>query len=136
MYLLDTDTIIYSLKGNRRIVDNFSAHSEDPKAISVLTFGELIFGARKSQRVDENLAKVYRIREIFPVVDITPAIMECFGELKAKLSSQGVSVDDLDLMIGATALTLGYTIVTNNTRHFEKVPGLSLTNWAENPTPS
>jgi tRNA(fMet)-specific endonuclease VapC len=117
-------------------VDNFSAHSEDPKAISVITFGELIFSARKSQRVDENLAKVYRIREIFPVVDITPATMECFGELKAKLSSQGVSVDDLDLMIGATALTLGYTIVTNNTRHFEKVPGLSLTNWAENPTPS
>ena len=130
MYLLDTDTIIYSLKGNRRVMDNLAAHSDAPKAISVITFGELIFGARKSQRVQENLAKVYRVREIFPIVDITPAIMECFGELKSDLEKSGTSVADLDLMVGATALTIGYSVVTNNVAHFSRIPGLSVENWS------
>jgi tRNA(fMet)-specific endonuclease VapC len=131
MYLLDTDTIIYSLKGNAHVVRNFASHADAPKAISVVTFGELIFGARRSQRVHENLAKVYRIREMFPIIDVTPAIMEFFGEAKAALQGQGISVADLDLMIGATALVLDYSVVTNNVRHFSRIPGLRLTNWAE-----
>jgi len=130
MYLLDTDTIIYSLKGNRTVIENLSSHADAPMAISVITFGELVFGARKSPHVMENLAKVYHIREILPIIDITPAIMECFGEIKADLQRQGTSVDDLDLMIGASALTLGYRVVTNNCRHFAKIPGLDLCNWA------
>jgi tRNA(fMet)-specific endonuclease VapC len=130
MYLLDTDTIIYSLKGNQQVMDNLAGHSDAPKAISVITFGELVFGARKSQRVQGNLAKVYRVREIFPIVDITPAIMECFGELKSDLEKSGTSVADLDLMIGATALTIGYIVVTNNVAHFSRIPGLSVENWS------
>ena len=130
MYLLDTDTIIYSLKGHRQVMDNFARHAAAPKAISVITFGELIFGARRSQRVHENMAKVYRLKELLPVIDITPAIMECFGELKAELQPHGRSVADLDLVIGATALTLGYRIITTNTRHFNLIPGLKTENWA------
>lgn len=130
MYLLDTDTIIYSLKGNQQVMDNLAAHSDAPKAISVITFGELVFGARKSPRVQENLAKVYRVREMFPIVDITPAIMECFGELKSDLEKSGTSVVDLDLMIGAAALTIGYRVVTNNVAHFSRIPGLSVENWS------
>lgn len=129
MYLLDTDILIYSLKGNRQVMDNFARHADAPKAISVVTFGELIFGARKSLCVNENLAKVYRIREMFPVIDLTPAIMECFGDMKAELQLRGISVADLDLEIAATALTMGCSIVTNNTRHFRKIPGLKIENW-------
>jgi len=130
MFLLDTDTIIYSLKGNRKVMDNLTRYADVPKAISVITSGELIFGARKSQRVQENLAKVYRIREMFPIVDISPAIMECFGEVKAEQQSRGVTVADLDLMIGVSALTMGYCVVTNSTRHFARIPGLNVTNWS------
>lgn len=130
MYLLDTDTVIYSLKGNRQVLGNVARHGDAPKAISVITFGELIFGARRSQRVHENLAKVYRLKELFPVIDVTPAIMECFGEVKAELQQKGLSIADLDLMIGATALTLGYAIVTNNARHFRAIPGLKIANWS------
>ncbi len=130
MYLLDTDTIIYSLKGNRQVMDNVARHGDAPKAISVITFGELIFGARKSQRIQENLAKVYRVREMFPIMDVTPAVMECFGELKASMQQNGISVADLDLMIGATALTIGYSVVTNNVVHFSRIPGLRVENWS------
>lgn len=131
MYLLDTDIIIYSLKGDPVVVENIKQHAADPKAVSVITYGELVFGAQWSQRVTENLAKVHRIKEIFPLVEITPSIMETFGAIKAELRKKGTPVDDFDLLIGATAVTMGYSIATNNEKHFKKIPGLSITNWTK-----
>lgn len=129
MYLLDTDTLIYSLKGESAVLAHFKQHAADPKAISVITYGELVFGAQGSQRITENLAKVYRLKEIFPLVDVTPAIMDIFGALKAELRKSGTPVDDFDLLIGATALTMGYCVVTNNERNYAKIPGLEVVNW-------
>ena len=131
MYLLDTDTLIYSLKGDPVVVANFRKFASVPKAISVITYGELVFGAHRSQKVTENLAKVYRLKEIFPLVDISPAVMDIFGLLKAQLCTKGTPVDDFDLMIGATALTTGYCVVTNNERHYAKIPGLTVVNWSK-----
>ena len=129
MYLLDTDTIIYSFKGIDSVVEQFRLHADAPKALSVISYGELIYGAQKSIQVNSNLAKVNRLREIFPIIDISPAIMDCFGLIKAQLSKQGLTVDDFDLLIGATALTHGYTLVTNNEKHFSKIPDLDFVNW-------
>ena len=133
MYLLDTDTLIFFLKGHKSIIENFRRTSGIPKAISVINYGELIYGAQKSARPQENLAKVYRLAELYPVIDITRSITECFGGIKAELSSQGISVDDFDLLIGCVALTHNYTVVTNNTKHFRKIPGLTLQNWTKPP---
>ena len=130
MYLLDTDTLIYSLKGHTKVVESFARFADAPKMISVISFGELLFGARKSQRVHENLAKVYRIKELFPLIDVSPAIMEIFGELKAELQSKGMNVPDLDLIIGSTALIMGCRVVTNNTKHFRLIPDLVCENWS------
>lgn len=134
MYLLDTDTLIYSLKGNKTVIENLKLHANDPKSISVISYGELIFGAQKSDRYQENLAKVHRLKEIFPVIDITPSIMETFGLLKANLQKTGSSVDDFDLIIGSTCIANGYTIVTNNEKHFNKIPGVKVVNWTKKPT--
>ena len=129
MYLLDTDTLIYFLKGNEIVVENFKNNTNMPKAISIVTYGEMIYGARKSERVSQNLAKVHRLAEIYPIVDITRSVMDSFGEIKATLSTIGITVDDFDLLIGCTALTLNYAIVTNNTKHYQKIPGLRVVNW-------
>jgi tRNA(fMet)-specific endonuclease VapC len=131
MYLLDTDTLIYSLKADPVVVANLRNHSSDPKAISVITYGELVFGAYNSQKVTQNLARVHRLKEIFPVIDVTPAITETFGILKAELRSNGTTIDDFDLLIGATAISLGLCVVTNNERHFMKIPDLKIANWAK-----
>jgi len=130
VYLLDTDTLIYFLKGHEIVVQSFRTHANKPKAISVVTYGELVYGARKSDRVPENIAKIHRLAELYPVIDITRSVMDSFGEIKALLSSSGTTVDDFDLQIGCTALMLNYTVVTNNTKHFQKIPGLKLANWA------
>jgi tRNA(fMet)-specific endonuclease VapC len=130
MYLLDTDTLIYFLKGNASVLAHFKANRNLPKAFSVVTYGELIYGCHKSQRMNENLAKVRHLAEIYPVIEVTRPVMECFGELKASLGSAGTSVDDFDLLIGCTALTMNYSMVTNNVKHYQKIPGLKVVNWA------
>jgi tRNA(fMet)-specific endonuclease VapC len=131
MYLLDTDIIIYSLKGNQIVVDNIREHADSPKAMSVITYGELVYGAKKSQQVAGNLAKIYRLREIFPVIDLSCAIMDTFAGLKAEMSRTGNIVDDFDLLIAATAVSIGYCVVSNNEKHYSKVPDLVYENWAK-----
>ncbi|TGM72363.1 type II toxin-antitoxin system VapC family toxin [Leptospira mtsangambouensis] len=130
-FLIDTDIIIYSLKGNERVQKNLIEKKNSSKAISVITYGELIFGAKKSKSREKNLATVYRIGEIFPVVELTKGIVETFGEVKAVLQKKGNIVDDFDLLIGSTALYLNYTLVTNNEKHFSMIPDLRIENWSK-----
>lgn len=131
MFLIDTDIIIYSLKNNENVIRNFKRYSLEPKAVSVITIGELLYGAYKSQRKIENLGKVNRIADIFPVIEISMTIIDTFAHLKSDLTTKGTVIDDFDLLIGATALSMNYTIVTNNEKHFEKIPGLEIINWAK-----
>jgi tRNA(fMet)-specific endonuclease VapC len=130
-YLIDTDILIYSLKGHAGVQTQFRKKDPFPKAISVITFGELLYGAKKSKTVEKSSAVVLRIAELFPIIEITRGIIEIFADLKASLSHKGQSVDDMDLLIGSTALFLNYTLVTNNEKHFSKIPGLALENWSQ-----
>lgn len=130
MYLLDTDTLVHFLRGNEAVKDQFLEHRNQPKAISVISYGELLYGARRSACPQKNLAKVYRLAELYPIIEVSKAVMECFGEMKAGLSAQGICVDDFDLLIGCTALTLNYTVITSNTKHFEKITELRIDKWS------
>ena len=130
-YLVDTDIIIYSLKGDERVMQNFHEYRNAPKSLSVITYGELVYGAKKSKAVEKNLARVYRIAEVFPIIDITPAVVETFGEIKASLEQRGTMIADMDLLIAATALTHNLVLVTNNQKHFERITGLDIENWAQ-----
>lgn len=130
-YLIDTDILIYSLKGRTEVVENFSLKKNEPKSMSVISYGELYHGAKKSKHVEKNLANVRRLAELFPVIEITAAIMESFGEIKALLENSGNIIDDMDLMIAATALTHNLILVTNNEKHFNKIDGLEIENWTK-----
>ena len=129
-YLIDTDIIIYSLKGKQTVTDSFKERLNEPKSISVITYGELVYGARKSQHEQKNMARVRRIAEIFPIIDVSPAIIETFGHLKATLEKTGSIVADMDLIIASTALTHNMILVTNNEKHFQQIPELQIENWA------
>ena len=130
MYLLDTDTLIYLINGNPRVRENVNAHRVASKFFSVISYGELVHGCRKSQRVDHNLYKIQLLVEYYKIFDVTVPVMDCFGEVKANLQRAGTPVEDMDLIIACTALTMNYTLVTNNTKHFQKIPGLKLVNWS------
>jgi len=130
-YLIDTDIIIYSIKGNEVVHKNFLKYQNYPKSISIVTYGELLFGAKKSQNIDKNLAVVYRIKELFPVIGIDKPIIETFSGIKLSLRKEGTPIDDMDLLIASTALTMNLTVVTNNEKHFKKIKGLKIENWSK-----
>ena len=129
MYLIDTDIVIFSLKQNVAVQAKFREKESVPKAISVITYGELLYGARVSQQHEKNLAIIRRLADIFPVIGIGIPVIEAFAELKRSLETKGQGLDDMDLLIAATALSLNYRLVTNNERHFSRVKGLEIENW-------
>ena len=115
MFLLDTDTLIYAFKGLPGVVDNIRIHADAPKALSVISYGELIYGAHKSTRVSANLARVHRLRDIFPVIETSSSILECFGSIKAGLSKKGITVDDCKICrrMGLEQISRGNLCFTN-----------------------
>jgi len=129
--LIDTSILIYSIKGNPVVHDHFMKNENIPKSISVITYGELLFGAKKSQNHERNIAIVYRIKELFPIIDIDKAIIETFSEIKVNVQRAGSPIDDFDLLIASTALTLNSTLVTNNEKHFSRIKGLKIENWSK-----
>lgn len=131
-YLIDTDILIYSLKNKIEVIENFKRNKNFPKSMSVITYGESIHGAKKSKYEEKNLANVRRLVEIFPVINITPAVMETYGDLKAKLEKSGNIIDDMDLLIASTALVHNLILATNNINHFKRIDGLEIENWAKN----
>jgi tRNA(fMet)-specific endonuclease VapC len=129
MYLLDTDTIIYSLKGNETVKQHLRLHIEDPMKMSIITLMELYYGAHKSVKVTSNLAKVKRLEVEFEILPTGKESAEVFGMLKATLEKSGLRLDDFDLIIASCAMVHNLTLVTNNLAHFKRIEGLKLTNW-------
>ena len=130
MYLLDTDTIIYSLKSNPTVKKNLEARIDVHMSLSVVTLMELYYGAYKSEKVASNLSKIKIIEKSFEIIPTEREVVDIFGMIKADLERSGTPLDDFDLIIAACALTHNLTLVSNNTRHFERIPGLKLDNWA------
>jgi tRNA(fMet)-specific endonuclease VapC len=133
MYLLDTDTVIYSLKGDTAVKKNLRDHFHDPLKMSVITLMELYYGAYKSQKIASNLAKIKTLELSFEIIPISEESAEIFGMTKAQLEKAGLILDDFDLIIASCALTNNLVLVTNNVRHFQGIEGLKLTNWTEHP---
>ena len=130
MFLLDTDIVIYNMKGNAKVQENLRQHINDPIKISVITFMELYYGAQKSQKVSANLAKIKILEQSIEMIPVGLESMEIFGLLKAQLEIAGDRLDDFDLIIASCAMAYNLTLVTNNTKHFKRIDGLKLANWA------
>ena len=128
-YLIDTDIIIYSLKNDEHVKQKFRENLNIPKSISVITYGELVYGAKKSRHIEKNLAVTYRIAELFPVIDIDRSIMDVFGDIKSNLERKGNIIEDMDILIAATSLSHNLILVTNNVKHIEKIKDLRIENW-------
>ena len=133
MYLLDTDTVIYSLKGEPTVAKNLRNHFHDPMKMSVITLMELYYGAHKSLKIVSNLAKIKMLTLSFEIISISEESAEIFGMTKAQLEKAGSPLDDFDLIIASSALSNNLVLVTNNVRHFQRIEGLKLTNWTEYP---
>ncbi len=128
-YLIDTNIIIYRLKNLGNVNANFLKNKDKHMSLSVISYGELVFGAKKSKAVEKNMETVNAIKSIFPLLEITSEIMNIFGEIKAYTQKIGKTIDDMDLLIAATAITNNFTLVTHNMKHFENIPNLKVEDW-------
>ncbi len=131
MFLLDTDVIIYCLKGNKKVQKNLLNHLNDSIKICVISLMELYYGAHKSEKASSNLAKIKNLEQSLDIIPIGMETVEVFGMLKAQLENDGTRLDDFDLIIASCALTGNLTLITNNIKHFKRIAGLKLENWSK-----
>jgi tRNA(fMet)-specific endonuclease VapC len=127
-YLLDTDTVSYALRGQGDVADRIRKQRPSELCMSAITVAELRFGAdRKGSR------KLHALIDAFAAaIDVAPfdeAAAAEFGRIGSLLAERGTPIGEFDVLIAAHAVALRCTLVTNNTRHFSKVPGLSHENW-------
>ena len=128
-YLLDTNICIHVINARPpAVLERFLAHETDGVGISAITASELYWGVHKSGSA-RNLAALEKFLSPLTVLDYGLAAAQRYGELRAILDRQGTPIGPLDQQIAAHALALGVTLVTNNLREFERVPGLRLENW-------
>jgi tRNA(fMet)-specific endonuclease VapC len=128
-YLLDTDICIYWMKNINSVRDKIQQIGWEQIYICNITVAELYFGAYNSQKVAENLTRAENFIQDISVISLDDNAVKKFGELKAELRKIGQSVADFDLLIASVALTRNYVLVTNNIRHYIRVPELKLENW-------
>lgn len=131
-YLLDTNTCIYIAKQKpARVLSRLQRLRPGDVSMSVITYLELVYGAWKSQHVEENLAKIEQLRRIIPVQSLDDSVARHYGQLRTELEKSGSPIGAYDLLIAAHALSLGLTLITNNVREFGRVSGLPVENWAD-----
>ena len=131
-FLLDTNICIYIAKHNPPVVrEHFARHAANELAMSVITLGELRFGAEKSESRQRAMATIQQLESIIPPCPLPEAAGEHYGQIRATLQKSGTIIGKSDLWLAAHARAEGWILVTNNTREFVRVPGLQLENWAE-----
>jgi len=129
VYLLDTNIIIYALKGHAVVNENLRNHLNDPLHINVVTLMELYYGAYKSQKVESNIAKIKALESTIEVIPVGKEVVAIYGSYKAKLERSGTPLDDFDLIVAACAMTHNLILVTNNIKHFKRIEGLKIQDW-------
>jgi tRNA(fMet)-specific endonuclease VapC len=131
-YLLDTNICIYIAKHNPPTVrENFARHAANEFAMSVITLGELRFGAEKSQSRERAMATIQKLESLIPPCALPETAGEHYGQIRAALQGGDATIGNNDLWLAVHARAEGWILVTNNTREFARVPGLQLENWAK-----
>lgn len=128
MYMLDTDTCSYVLKTkSAKLAKRFEAET-GKIAISEIVLAELRFGADKHQNRTQEVHE--SINDFVLRLDVVPwAASSAYGELRAQLERSGTPIGNLDTLIAAHALHHECVLVTNNVKHFKRVPKLKIDNW-------
>lgn len=131
-YMLDTNICIYVIKKMPpRVIKRFLEHDAGEICVSAITCAELMHGVEKSQAKERNRVAYMLFMSALSVLDFDAAAAQEYGRIRADLEMRGTPIGPMDMLIAAHAKSQGLTLVTNNTREFLRVDGLSLENWAE-----
>ena len=129
-YLLDTNICIYIRKQRPpAVLARFEKLKAGEALLSVITYGELLYGAAKSQKREQALQALQELTSLLPVLALPAEAAEHYGQIRAALEAKGEIIGGNDLWIAAHAKAAGLIVVTNNEREFKRVKGLKVENW-------
>lgn len=124
-FLLDSNAVIALIADNQEVI----AKIADAEAfLSVTVLGELYYGARKSGRVKENIARLDQLVEAFQVIGLDLLTARLYGEIRDELRRSGRPIPENDIWISATANQHRLTVLLRDA-HFKQVIGLALQDW-------
>lgn len=131
MFMLDTDTCSYIIRERPiSVMEKFQQISAKDLCISVITHAELLYGAARSGSKKVNRSVVIDFTSRLVTREWNVAAAEQYGLLRCALETKGHIIGNMeDMMVAAHALSLHATLVTNNVKHFSKVPHLKIINW-------
>ncbi|HUY31967.1 MAG TPA: type II toxin-antitoxin system VapC family toxin [Pirellulales bacterium] len=127
-FLIDTDICSAYLKHDPTVVSRVMLHFGGLE-VSAITVGELMTWTMRLKAPPARRQGVYDLLRAAAVLDVTLPVAEKFGELRAALMDQGRRVDEMDLLIAATALVHNVPLVTHNVQDFCNIPGLTVVDW-------
>lgn len=126
-FLLDTNAVVALLKGLPAFIERLRRHETLDFGVPSIVAHELYFGACRSARRAENIARLEELR--FEVVDFTAEDARTAGAVRAELAMNGTPIGPYDVLIAAQALTRDLILVTHNSREFSRVRLLKIEDW-------
>lgn len=136
-FLLDTNICIYIRRRRPpEILQRFLHLKVGEAAISVITYGELIYGAEKSEQREAAMRQLEELGSLLRVLPLPADAGRTYGALRAELEAGGRIIGNNDLWIAAHARAAKLILVTNNEREFQRVSGLEIQNWAKSEGPT
>ena len=131
-FLLDTNICIYIRRRRPPAVLARFQHLKPGEAVLlVITYGELVYGAEKSQFRERASRQLAELASLLPVMELPLRAGEFYGSIRAALEADGCTIGNNDLWIAAHAKAASLILVTSNEREFRRVQGLHIQNWAE-----
>jgi tRNA(fMet)-specific endonuclease VapC len=129
-FMLDTNTCIYLIKHKPpKALKHVAAHAIGDVSISTITLAELQYGVAKSVHMQKNRQALEEFILPLEIAHFDEKAAEAYGLLRADLEKRGRPVGSMDMLIGAHALSLGVTLVTNNTKEFGQILDLKVVDW-------
>ncbi len=130
-YMLDTNICIYLIKQKPpKVLKHFKSHTIGDIGISSITLAELRYGVAKSQHVEKNQQALDEFILPLEIEDFNEKAAEEYGTVRTDLEKAGKPIGSMDMLIGAHALAIGATLVTNNTKEFKQVKNLKVVDWS------
>jgi tRNA(fMet)-specific endonuclease VapC len=129
-WMLDTDTCITFLKGRHpQAFRRITAGPLGDVGLSSITLAEICVGIAKSERSRENANALYAALALLDTVAFDEQAASVYGAIRARLERRGTTIGPLDLLIAAHAMSVNATLVTHNTREFERLADLRVEDW-------
>lgn len=129
-YLLDTNICIYIAKKKPlSVLRIFEQLEIGQVGMSIITYGELLYGAQKSEYSKKSLSALQELTHLIPPLSMPINAAKYYGEIRSQLASQGNIIGGNDLWIASHTLASELILVTNNEKEFSRVNHLKIENW-------